>query len=311
MSKTDRYSSKQPTDEIEVLTEKLAADLRKNIRQLENHPILSDAWLKMTDFFGRVASITDMESKLSSAKNEASTLWETEEQALRFMLEDGKMNLCLKSLAEFKRTQIRVRLIEQGEMLDFPNECDKFEKGLGSIMRNAWQHVEVLQTTDLPALVHHIADVLTAANDMPDIIDSYIRQGDLHQRQELMVFHYMNGLFGHIEDIREHRVMPMIRERRVFMLGVEALCNYCQDRGLESLMQVHRVKAAQALSLLVDTDDFCTYKDQHYQNTDVDTLIRLKEDCLITIAKDYELKKSIRPLMDCIDKAKRLRNIRK
>jgi hypothetical protein len=311
MSKTDKYSSKQTADNFEILADKLTADLRRSIRQLENYPILSDSWLEMTETFGRVANIADMESKLSSAKNEDSTLWETEEQALRFMLEDGKMNLCLKSLVEFKTAQISARSTKTGVMLNFPRECDKFEKGLGSILRNAWQHVEVLQTTDLPALVNHIADVLVAANQMPDMIDSYIREGDLHQRQEMMVFHYMNGLFGHIEDIKEHRVMPVIRERRVFMLGVEALCNYCEDKGGEQLMQVHKIKAAQALSLLVETDDFCTYKDQHYNSSDIDTLVRLKDDCLTSISKDYEVKRSIRPLIDCIDKAKRLLSIRK
>jgi hypothetical protein len=33
-AKPDRYSAKGEIDEFEVITEKLAADLRKNIRQL-------------------------------------------------------------------------------------------------------------------------------------------------------------------------------------------------------------------------------------------------------------------------------------
>lgn len=85
------------------------------------------------------------------------------------------------------------------------NECDKFEKGLGTIMRNAWLHVEVLQTTDLPALVHHIADVFEAVLDMPQVTEGLIRQGDLHQRQEVLVFYYLYGVLRHIEEIGEHR----------------------------------------------------------------------------------------------------------
>jgi hypothetical protein len=34
MSKSERYGAKQDVDELEVLSEKLAVDLRKNIRQL-------------------------------------------------------------------------------------------------------------------------------------------------------------------------------------------------------------------------------------------------------------------------------------
>lgn len=72
-------------------------------------------------------------------------------------------------------------------------------------MRNAWLHVEVLQTTDLPALIAHIADVFEAALDMPQVMEELVRQDDLHQRQEVMVFYYLYGVIKHIEDIGEHR----------------------------------------------------------------------------------------------------------
>ena len=70
----------------------------------------------MADIFGRVATISDMESKLSAGKDD-STLWETEEQALRFLLEDGKMNLCLRFLSEFKSEQIKARQTSEGLMV--------------------------------------------------------------------------------------------------------------------------------------------------------------------------------------------------
>ena len=72
-------------------------------------------------------------------------------------------------------------------------------------MRNAWQHVEVLQTTDLHLLVNHMADVLEAANQTPELTEGFLRAGDLHQRQEVLVFYYLHGLLGHLEDIKEHR----------------------------------------------------------------------------------------------------------
>ncbi len=143
---------------------------------------------------------------------------------MRFLLEDGKLNLCLRNLIEFKQGQTKARKAERGAMvntpiysmclavyycnvvqIDFVNECDKFEKGLGTIMRNAWLHVEVLQTTDLPALINHIADVLEAALELPRVIDALVKQGDLHQRQEVLVFYYLFGVIKHIEDIGEHR----------------------------------------------------------------------------------------------------------
>ncbi len=104
-------------DEFEELTDRLAADLRRNIKQLESFPILSDPWFDIADIFGRIANISDMESKLSQGKGEDKTLWETEEQALRFLLEDGKLNLCLRCLIEFKTTQLKQRRAAEGPMV--------------------------------------------------------------------------------------------------------------------------------------------------------------------------------------------------
>lgn len=103
-AKSAKYSAKDDNDELGSLATKLATDLRKHIRGLGSFPILSSQWLEMAEIFGRIASISDMESKLPSPKDDA-TLWETEEQALRFLLEDGKLNLCLRNMIEYKQYQ--------------------------------------------------------------------------------------------------------------------------------------------------------------------------------------------------------------
>ena len=89
--------------------------------------------------------------------------------------------------------------------MDYVPQCDKFEKGVGTIMRNAWQHVEVLQTTDLPALINHLSDVLEATLTLQTSIEPLLKNADIHQRQEILIFYYLNGICRHIEDIREHR----------------------------------------------------------------------------------------------------------
>lgn len=296
------YASKHEVDDFESITEKLAQDLRKSIRLLENFPLLSDPWFEMTETFGRIATISEMEANLPGDKRDG-TLWETDEQALRFIMEDGKLNLCLRLLIEFKSEQIKTRKSGKGPMLDFTTECDKFEKGLGVVFKNAWQHVEVLQTSDLPALVNHIADVLDAALEEPQIIEDLTKKGDLHTRQEVLVFYYLHDICKHSEDIREERVMPIMRERGMFMLAVRAMCLFAG-----TLHQMHKLKAAEALSALIETEDFQTYKDQHFNadGFDVQTLVELKDIVLSDVTKEYSLRRLIRPLIDCIDKAKRL-----
>jgi hypothetical protein len=84
--------------------------------QQDNYPILSDPWFEMADTFGRLANVSDVESALPSAKKDG-TLWETEEQALRFLLEEGKLNMSLRSLTEFKSRQIQSRREGRGPMV--------------------------------------------------------------------------------------------------------------------------------------------------------------------------------------------------
>ena len=103
-SKSEKYASKDEADELGTLAARLATDLRKHIRSLGNFPILSPEWIESAEVFGRIASISDMESSLPSGKEDA-TLWETEEQALRFLIEDGKLNLCLRNMIEYKAFQ--------------------------------------------------------------------------------------------------------------------------------------------------------------------------------------------------------------
>ena len=49
MSKTDKYCAREDIDELENLSDRLASDLRKNIRALGSHPIYSPAWCDMAE----------------------------------------------------------------------------------------------------------------------------------------------------------------------------------------------------------------------------------------------------------------------
>jgi len=299
MSKSEYYTTKSDLDEFGTISDKLAADLRRSIRHLDNYPILSDPWIDMAEVFGRVAHISEVESALPSAKKDA-TLWETEEQALRFLMEDGKLNLCLRILIEFKTLQIDSRKEGRGPMIDFSAECDKFEKGLGIIMRNAWQHVEVLQTTDLPALIHYIADVMEANLALVSTVENLLKESDVYQRQEVLVFHYLYHLMRQVEEIRESRLMPYIRERKVFTTAARVLNVFGKQ-----LVKSHRLIAVESLALIVDSEDFATNPRQYIGPEDLDIMLELKENVLQELMQDMEKRKVVRPLVDAIDKAKR------
>jgi hypothetical protein len=93
------------------------------------------------------------------------------------------------------------------------------------------------------------------------------------------------------------------------MLGVHVLAQMASVRdGLSSKMQkIHLVKIAEALALMTQSEDFSTYRAQYYNSgTDLEKLLELKETVLPDLIADPDNKKLLRPLLDNIDKAKRL-----
>lgn len=100
--------------------------------------------------------------------------------------------------------------------------------------------------------------------------------------------------------------MPIIRERKLFMLAV-TLLNTIQDGVLSS----HRIVAYETLSLLVGTEDFDTFRAEYIGSTaDVELLIAFKVSCLDEFKRDPEKRRFVRPLCDCIDRAMRLHKLK-
>ena len=112
-------------------------------------------------------------------------------------MEDGKLNLCLRLLVDYKQYMSAIH--RGGEQLSEEAQqktADKFEQSLGTVLKNAWFHVEALQTTDLPLLIDYIGLVLRDATDSGagkgwlEQLESFEQFG---ARQEAMVLHYLHG----------------------------------------------------------------------------------------------------------------------
>eukprot|EP00640_Fibrocapsa_japonica_P003611 CAMPEP_0113935416 /NCGR_PEP_ID=MMETSP1339-20121228/2567_1 /TAXON_ID=94617 /ORGANISM="Fibrocapsa japonica" /LENGTH=304 /DNA_ID=CAMNT_0000937563 /DNA_START=183 /DNA_END=1097 /DNA_ORIENTATION=+ /assembly_acc=CAM_ASM_000762 len=301
MATGNRYMSKCDDDDIFALSKTLSNDLRTAIRALGSFPVLSDSWNGMADTFGRIANISDMESKLPK-DSENATLWECEELALRYLLEDGKLNLCLRNLVEFKNFERELRNAPATLPTDHRDKLDAFEKGLGCVLRNAWRHVEAIQTTDLPLLINYIGDVMEDAVRNPTRLESFQKAGELEKRQEVVVIYYLASLMTQVDEVSEDRVMPLIKERRLFSL-------------LVSVMHAHHAKlnegdlltALTALSLICDTEDFSTYKDTEYleETEEKEMLSSLHTDVIEDLTEDWDTRRKIRPLLDYIREVQR------
>jgi hypothetical protein len=95
--------------------------------------------------------------------------------------------------------------------------------------------------------------------------------------------------------------MPLVRELGIFGLCVRAMLSYGKDLHINQ-----RFVAAQALALLAETEDFLSHRDVYTNSAGLDQLLQLKEEILKDLTTDFEKRKALRPLVDCIDQAKRL-----
>ena len=88
------------------------------------------------------------------------------------------------------------------------------------------------------------------------------------------------------------------------MKAVQAILLY----GM-GLLKVHKLKMVEALSQVAETEYFGTYRSQFIDTSNtahVDKLLELKELFLNDLMTEFENRKIVRPLSDCIEKTKRL-----
>ena len=153
-ARKSNYETAPDPDTLDDLSKKLAVDLRKHVHRLDAHPLFTADWLSMVDSLVHISNIAMMEHRLPRNEMDSNTtLWEGDELTVRFMLEEGKLNLCLRNMVDYT-TYVHNQVLNNGGLRsEVKAKCEKFEKGLGVVLRNAWEHAEAVQTTDLPLLL--------------------------------------------------------------------------------------------------------------------------------------------------------------
>ena len=84
-------------------------------------------------------------------------------------------------------------------------KCEKFEKGLGVILKNVWSHVEAVQTTDIHALMNHIADTIEYSLSHSMYIEKCMDDDNMQYLQELVIYNYLVIILGFVDQIYENR----------------------------------------------------------------------------------------------------------
>lgn len=241
---------------------------RKGVRNIQQHPILSNEWLALVDSLKQLARLVQLEgrmpanTKVSEAvgRNPDSdgTLWDQEahENAVRILVEEAKVNLCLRMMTEYKIWQVnaaaKAQAFQEAMQRSGQNEaqleqkCRMFEESLGVLLEKAFQHVETLQLLDIPMLIDHCALIYNNAHLVPKPVDP-----SASKSQETLVTFYFSSLMKHAESLNNSELLPKAREVNLIFLAVKHVLESSDSK--ETLLL-----ACEGFAALAANEDFQT-----------------------------------------------------
>jgi hypothetical protein len=292
---------------------------RKCVRNIQQYPILSVEWIALVDSLKQLTRLVQLEGRMpantkvseAAGRNQDSdgTLWdqETHENAIRILVEEAKVNLCLRMMAEYKNWQynppLRQSMVaeavanyEYNEM-QLEQKCRMFEESLGVLLKQAFQHVETLQLMDIPMLMEHLCLIFTKSGEL--------RAADSPpfgaKSQESLATFYFASLMKHAEELNNGELLAKAREQNLIQLAAYHVLTSTSECQAEVTLA-----AAEGFAALADNEDFRTCWQSHFTDAsgalDVakkDLFLQLEEKCVNEVLKvSPDKKKDLRPVLD-------------
>lgn len=286
---------------------------RKCVRNIHQYPVLSQEWICLVDSLKQLTRLVQLEGRMPANAKVAETqgrnlesegtLWDQEshENAIRILVEEAKVNLCLRMINDFKkwhydaaaRAQTMAEASREFNLSEaqLDQKCRQFEEALGVLLWRAFTHVETLQLMDIPLLIEHTALVLKHCEDFrKERLDCSSKE------QEMVAMYYFAALMRHAEELNNSELLAKSRE---FGLVPYATLHILQHSKAE-YPEEYSHDIASGLAAICDNEDFKTnwedfFPDQQYMAM----FLQLKEHFIDPILAQYpEKKKELRPLTD-------------
>lgn len=291
---------------------------RKCVRQIFHHPILTDDWLSLVDSLKQLCRLVQLENRMpSNAKvsevqgrnpETPGTLWDQEahENAIRILVEEAKINLCLRMLTEFKVWQYQNPGPQlQDAITHCKNTYDvteahvgskirQFEEYMGQLLLRAFAHVETLQLMDIPMLIEHCGLVLS--HELDASLEPW--------SQEIVALYYVSFLFKHAEALNSAELLAKSRDQRLLPLVINSLVQ--RPQVLELSLQL-RSAVSIGLAALADNEDFQIGWKGFFETPDQMSQFLTLQEFIVAplIVENPDLKRELRPLLDLFNKVQR------
>uniref|UniRef100_A0A7S2FHB2 Uncharacterized protein n=1 Tax=Alexandrium andersonii TaxID=327968 RepID=A0A7S2FHB2_9DINO len=286
---------------------------RKCVRNIHQYPVLSVEWIALVDSLKQLTRLVQLEGRMpvnskvteSAGRNQDSegTLWDQDahENAIRILVEEAKVNLCLRMMNDYKRwcynAEERAATMRQAKQAfeysdaQLQAKCGQFEESLGMLLMRAFVHVETLQLMDIPLLIEHCTMVLQATPPRP--VDM--------KEQETACVHYFSSLMKHAEALNNSELLAKARELRLVHLATSHVLAHVEEYPAELTAAV-----AEGFAALSDNEDFRTSWEDFFQDPNggpdmqaKTNFMQLEEKLAGRYLKDKpDGKKDVRPLLD-------------
>eukprot|EP00928_Gymnodinium_smaydae_P006607 TRINITY_DN12343_c0_g1_i4.p1 TRINITY_DN12343_c0_g1~~TRINITY_DN12343_c0_g1_i4.p1 ORF type:complete len:317 (-),score=91.51 TRINITY_DN12343_c0_g1_i4:83-1033(-) len=276
------------------------------VRKLQHAPVLSAEWFSHLEQLKKLARLVQLEANIPSqskvldtaGRNSESegTLWDQEahETAIRILVEEAKVNLCLRIIHDLKRWQhspkkeADILACAEGFKLEprqIQAKVDAFEEFMGMLLTRALVHVETLQLMDIPLLIEHIAFVLENA----DKVEFNMKM------QETMTLYMFSSLMKHAESLNNSELLAKTREHNLVGMTTNELLKHQKDFNLQVLGVV-----SAGLAAMGDNEDFKTeWKDFFPDEESKKRFLELEGAVVNRVLEVYpDKKKDLRPLLD-------------
>jgi hypothetical protein len=289
---------------------------RKCVRNIHQYPVLSMEWIQLVDSLkqltrlvqleGRMPENTKVSETLGRDDSTGGTLWDqgAHENAIRILVEEAKVNLCLRMMNEYKKWQYNLQermatMQEAMQVFEFSEnqleqKCIQYEESLGLLLWRSFTHVETLQLMDIPLVIDHCAMVVETVQKM--------KMEPTTKMQETIVLYYFACLMKHAEELNNAELLAKVKEYRLVMLTVVHVLTY-YEKFDSALMNA----VADGFSDMANNEDFATEWKSFFGGAEEMQLFLQLEDKIVApiLQANPERKRELRPLLDLFRKMER------
>jgi len=291
---------------LELMNKRLSEDLRARVRRMQLTNPLTPEWLEMAEIVSHLGYIASTQAKYATESRESTTVWERDELCVRFIIEEGKINLMLRAMVQFKEWWYES--VGKGKSFDEDQmqRMRMFETGLSTLLRHSLSAAEALQTIDVTLLLEHIQRVLEWSTDAESgwsPAPGCPPQGC----QEVAVVGYLHAVARQAEKLAdEDKVLSIVREKDLVPLTIK---HYGMYRGLEGMGQDVVEDYIWFLSHLVSSEHFSAHRKEFLPDADARKgLIAFEEAAKAVKAAeqsgDADRRRKVRALCDQIIRCK-------